>query len=295
MSWIDCPTWAALAAAFLLGLAPQAAAQEAAARRSPPADRLGLLSRGRSEAKNALQQPPGEAVPADASARNGSCCWRRSTTARGNTTRPSHSLRKARQSLDRQRRLHPEDTFTGPRLEMALWQARIELAQAAAAARRRPASPPTSPRKGFRLPSKPIGWNCSCCGPNLPTCAKNVPRRRIGQRRWSPLRQQAEALFKETQAGAESAGIRASVLLSLARCCEAEGTPSRQWSILRAVALPPPGTVVNPRVKELRAETARILRRAKRFPRGSPLLARRVGRSRTVGRSSPTKAARSSG
>ena len=64
---------------------------------------------------------------------------------------------------------------------------------------------------------------------------------------------------RPTQARREMPETYASVLLSLARCWELEGNPAKAVSILRPAAIPPRGEEINPRVKELRAETARIL------------------------------------
>lgn len=268
MSRINRRTLAASALAILFGLALHAAAQSPQPIEARRQIALGLYRTAELTAKQALRRPPGEAMPADVHRE-----WLVLLTEVYYRSRQYDQaldrLREAGQALERQRRLHPEYGYvqTRPRLQMALWQARIELARAAAAG-----TPPASGLVNDDIPAE--GLSPSDQADRLELL---VLRAQLGdlreqhasppdrQRRWSLLRQQADSLFHQTQAGAESAGPYASILLSLARCCEGEGKPRQAAEILRAVAIPPPGAIVSPRVKDLRAETARILRRAKLF------------------------------
>jgi CHAT domain-containing protein/tetratricopeptide (TPR) repeat protein len=265
-------TLTALALVFLLGLARHAAAQPPQIAEAHQQIALGLYRTAELTAKEALQGSPSTALPT---------CDRQEWLVlltevyyrSRQYDQALERLREARQLLDRQRQLHPgyEYAFAKPRLGMALWQTRIELAQAAMAAKTTALRPPSGfvnddiPAEGLSLPEQADRLELLVLRAQLGDLRDEHASPPDRVRRWSPLRLQAETLLKQTYVRVGLAEPQASILLSLARCCEAEGNPKQAVDILRAVAFPPSGAIVNPRVKELRTETARILRRAKLF------------------------------
>ena len=256
---------AVLAVLFFLGLGRQAAAQPSQLEEARHQIALGRYRVAEEAARLALEQPTREAMQAGVRQQ-----WRLLLAEVYYHSRQYdqalEQLQAARHWLDDRRRRQPEDAFTGARLQIDRWQALVELARAAAGA------PPPSgvvvddiPAEGLSPPEQADRLELLVLRTQLVDLGEGNVTPPDRKRRWAPLRRLAAALLEQTRARGETAETQASILISLARCWEGEGNPEQAVNVLCPVAIPPLGATVNPRVEELRAEAARILRRAKLF------------------------------
>ena len=202
-------------------------------------------------------------------------------------------LRKARRLLDGQRQLHPERGVH----EAASGDGLVAGTRSSWPRPPRPrtaAAPPglvdeDIPAEGLSLPEQADRLELLVLRAQLVDLREAHASPPDRKRRWSPLRHRPKPVAADAKAPGNWRKPRPRSCSAWPAVGKAEGNPKQAVDILRAVALPPHGGLVNPRVEELRAEAARILRRAKLFPEEAAF-GKRCWTPQGFRRSSPTGA-----